>query len=134
MRKRASTVSAPLEFGQTQTTTIWIHDHTSSYAADVVINLSSWPGLAKGDVVQVTRAGLDAAPGESFMFLVSDDTIAGSKSNVCSSLFITWHLLRIILLKVPHISILRDIANKFNFSQNMDVKLTKVRFRLLHGP
>lgn len=83
MRKRASTVSAPLEIGQAQTTTIWTHDHTSSYAADVVINLSSWPGLAKGDVVQVTRAGTDPAPGESFMFLVGDDTVAGPKSNVC---------------------------------------------------
>jgi len=83
MRKRASTVSAPLEIGQTQTTTIWTHDHTSSYAADVVINLSSWPGLARGDVIQVARAGVDAARGESFMFLVSDDTVAGPKFNVC---------------------------------------------------
>jgi len=32
----------------------------------------------------------------------------------------------VILSKVPHISILRDIANKFNLSASMDVKLTKV--------
>jgi hypothetical protein len=32
----------------------------------------------------------------------------------------------VIPSKVPHISILRDIANKFNLSANMDVKLTKV--------
>ena len=91
MRKRASTVSAPLEVGQTQTTTIWTHDHTLSHAADVVINLNSWPGLAKGDVVQVTRAGVNAAPGESFMFLVSDDTVAGPKFNVCKYLFLIQH-------------------------------------------
>jgi hypothetical protein len=82
MRKRGSTISSPLGIGRTHTTEIWTHDHISGFAADVVIKLSSWPGLAKGDVVQVTRAGVEAIPGESFMFLVGDDTVARSKSNV----------------------------------------------------
>lgn len=89
MTKRASTVSAPLDFGQTHTTKIWTHDH-AFHASDVVINLSSWPGLAKGDVIQVTRNGADVVPGASFMFLVSDDTIAGPKSTVCTSVFLLY--------------------------------------------
>lgn len=86
MRKRASTVSAPLDLGQTHTTKIWTHDH-AFHASDVVINLSSWPGLSKGDVIQVTRNGIEVAPGASFMFLVNDDTIAGPKSTVCTLVF-----------------------------------------------
>lgn len=82
MRKRSSTVSGFLEYGQKHTTTIWTHD-TSFHAGDVVVNLSSWPGLAKGDIIQLSRAGFETTPANAFIFMVDDDSIAGPKSTVC---------------------------------------------------
>lgn len=83
MRKRAATVSALLA-GQKITITTWTHD-IRFYAGDVVINLNVWPGLATGDLIQVTRAGAsNSTPGSGFMFLVDDDSIAGVKSPMVS--------------------------------------------------
>lgn len=83
MRKRSATISASIEVGQTHITTIWTHDHSSTFlAGDVVVNLNIWPGLAKGDVIQVSRVGSRMSLGEGFMFLVNEDTIAGPKSPV----------------------------------------------------
>jgi hypothetical protein len=77
-RKRSSTVSStsmfknvphqPLQIGDTITLSIWVLD---TPAVPVVLNHDYWPGVAEGDMVQVTTQAQGECPG--FLFIVPND-------------------------------------------------------------
>jgi hypothetical protein len=92
MRKRASTVSVPLAFGQHHTTAIWLHD-PAFHAGDVIINTGMWPGISKGDLIQVTPAGVKVEVGRSFLFLVDDGSVNNAKTQVYCTPFVSDELL-----------------------------------------
>src|SRR6266478_3390284 len=79
MRKRSSTVSCtPIGFGQHKVTPCWIHDQ-NFHPGEIIINTSIWPGLARGDLIQVTPAGEALHPGTHFLFFVDESTTNNSK-------------------------------------------------------
>ncbi|KAF8343083.1 uncharacterized protein EI90DRAFT_3031317 [Cantharellus anzutake] len=82
MRKRSSTVSsAPVAFGQSKVTPYWIHDQ-NFHLGDIIINTSIWPGLGRGDLIQVVPAGGVSHSGARFLFFVDEGTTNNSKTQV----------------------------------------------------
>lgn len=77
-RKRSSTVSStsifktvphqPLQVGDSTTLSTWVSD---TPAVPVVLNHDYWPGVAEGDMIQVTTQTQGERPG--FLFIVQND-------------------------------------------------------------
>ena len=79
-RKRSNTVQSiykntqipalPLKLGDTKTLTTWVHDPKDS--PSIILNQSWWPGVAEGDMLQLTAQPLaNASPG--MLFIVPKD-------------------------------------------------------------
>ena len=77
-RKRSSTVSStsvfknfphqPLQVGDTTSLSTWVSD---ALAVPVVLNHDYWPGVAEGDMIEVTTLAQGDRPG--FLFIVPND-------------------------------------------------------------
>ncbi|KIJ44371.1 hypothetical protein M422DRAFT_252378, partial [Sphaerobolus stellatus SS14] len=117
-RKRSSTVSSlsmfksplppqPLREGDSIALNIWVE--SSSGAAPVVLNHDCWPGVAEGDMIEVTSPGQKEHPG--FLFIVQSDT----SSNTTSSRQVQ-----------QQITIAKTVADAFGFLNHREVVLTKV--------
>ncbi|KAJ3558430.1 hypothetical protein NM688_g932 [Phlebia brevispora] len=111
-RKRSNTVQSlyknaplpalPLKLGDSKSLTTWVHDSKDS--ASVILNHAWWPGVAEGDMLQLTpHASTSSSSG--VLFTVGKDEAPK-------------HQLQI--------SIPRPIADKFGIKNNGEVLLTKV--------
>ncbi len=76
-RKRSGTLSSlippptPLRDGQSTKLTLWISDQNPDR---VILNHESWPGVVKGDVIQVRKKGDDTKSSQNvFYFVVGKD-------------------------------------------------------------
>jgi hypothetical protein len=58
----------PLQIGDTTTLSTWVSDNP---ALPVVLNHDYWPGVAEGDMIEVTTQTQGERPG--FLFIVQND-------------------------------------------------------------
>ncbi|KAF8504057.1 hypothetical protein BU17DRAFT_78315 [Hysterangium stoloniferum] len=109
-RKRSSTLSSvfknvpaqPLQVGECITLSIWVSDAPT---APVVLNHDCWPGVAEGDMIEVTTQAQNEHPG--FLFIVQNDASATRQMQ-------------------QQITISKKIADAFGFLNHRDVILKKV--------
>ncbi|KAF8582674.1 hypothetical protein K439DRAFT_1413077 [Ramaria rubella] len=117
-RKRSSTVSStsvfknnvssqPLQVGDTTTLSTWVSD---TPAVPVALNHECWPGVAEGDMIEVTTQTQGDRPG--FLFIVRNDAGLTRQTQ-------------------QQITIAKTIADNFGFINHREVILTKVD-RLQH--
>jgi hypothetical protein len=61
----------PLQVGESTTLSIWVFD---APAAPVVLNPECWPGVAEGDMIEITTQAQNEHPG--FLFIFQNDASA----------------------------------------------------------
>ena len=106
MRKRSATVTAPIAVGQQLTVQLWQHEPEYS-SSDVLFPMDTWPGISRGDVVQVVAATGKVDPSSAFLFVVGGEGGSSGKT-------------------APHISLAREVTSKFSLPAHTNVILTKV--------
>ena len=84
---------APLQYGDTKTLTIWVHDPTQPPGPNVILNHAHWPGVMEGDMLVDERSG--------FLFSVQKDEAPARQQVSVSTFFLLTGTLNASALHTP---------------------------------